>query len=166
MKSKVTLTAVFVAVLIVGSTLSVILTVALTSGSVINNTPKPKVVYYAMYLGDGGGEKRISRNARSILQADNEQCSLELNKKNTISSINDMKSTNQLYSFILYTTTAKSTEPKKAMEAIRKLEGEPADSSKKEFNQTATCSPTRKRPSWYPSIFVYIRPSVHIWLID
>ncbi|EPB69309.1 hypothetical protein ANCCEY_11604 [Ancylostoma ceylanicum] len=59
------------------------------------------------------------------------------NKKNTISSINDMKSTNQLYSFILYTTTAKSTEPKKAMEAIRKLEGEPADSSKKEFNQTA-----------------------------
>ncbi|KAL6736482.1 hypothetical protein Aduo_006832 [Ancylostoma duodenale] len=123
MKMKVTMTAVFLAVLIIGTTLSVILTVALTSRAGGENSSKRKVVYFAMYLGDDEGKKTPSRGTRSIFQADDgsKACSLELNKENTKFSIQDMKGSDQLYSFILYTTKAKSTTPRKADDAITEL---------------------------------------------
>ncbi|RCN51813.1 hypothetical protein ANCCAN_01900 [Ancylostoma caninum] len=59
------------------------------------------------------------------------------NKNNTISSIRDMKNSGQLYSFILYTTSAESTPPRKTDDAITELGSIKAKPEEKKFKQLA-----------------------------
>ncbi|KAL6736483.1 hypothetical protein Aduo_006833 [Ancylostoma duodenale] len=129
---KVSMVEVFVLVLIVGTILIVLLTVALSSQSV-KNKKKPKSIYFAMYLGDMGNET----TSRFLKKSTNSsECSLELNMNNTRESIEVMRNRTFRYGFILYTNAARTTSPLKALDAIASMGSIEPDMAAKKFIQS------------------------------
>ncbi|CAJ0605122.1 unnamed protein product [Cylicocyclus nassatus] len=129
-KFKLHWSTLFLIVLIVGAALSVVLTVVLTSET-SRKEKEPRVMYFSMYVGDVGEPSKSLH-----LRSDGKECSLKTNKKNTEVSIKQIadKGIDQLYSFIFYGEKVRTTKPKKAKDAIAKLDDFPAE-EQEIFNQ-------------------------------
>ncbi|EYC37287.1 hypothetical protein Y032_0809g2457 [Ancylostoma ceylanicum] len=95
--------------------------------------PEPKSIYFAMYLGDTR-EENISRFSTEGINSS--ECSLDVNINNTRKAIEAMRNQTFQYSFILYTNTARSTPPRKALDAITILASIEPDMGAEKFNQS------------------------------